>query len=455
MEDFGKRRTAKRMPNMQSDSGIGNKKSQENQKSEARTSAPQQNKTNCYGGKADANYGQQLRKGMTEQSALYKAGARVETQRNPARTHGSPRRKPSQPTEQKISVACVVRRVLLCIGSAVLFLLLSVYTLLFSVAHGPSKTVRNTLVLSAMQASATKWVPGLFLSGDTVQQILDESKVIIVDEVDINDYNPVTPDGQKDEWEDAIDGMRLIYDNGSTFKAYVLLVKDPSRVFVGPSFEYSSSGYGKRIFDAASMEGAIAAINAGEYPDNGFSTGSVPLGITYSKGKLVWADGYTDRTFMGMDNNNKLIVHEGMNKALATELGIRDGVSFKTGNILIDNDGGTVNFHYADGDNGVAQRTAIGQRADGTIIMIVTDGRSASSLGATRNDIIDMMKKYGAVTAGMLDGGSSSMMYYKNYYEKYAIDQANLDSWQMMGLVNKYKAFTNPRYMPTFFLVKE
>ena len=85
--------------------------------------------------------------------------------------------------------------------------------------------------------------------------------------------------------------------------------------------------------------------------------------------------------------------------------------------------------------------------------MLVTDGRSASSLGATHNDVIDIMVEHGAINAAMLDGGSSAMMYYENYYEKYGYDYDSLDQYQKKGLVNKYKAFTTPRYMPTFFMV--
>ena len=64
-----------------------------------------------------------------------------------------------------------------------------------------------------------------------------------------------------------------------------------------------------------------------------------------------------------------------------------------------------------------------------------------------------MMLKYGAINAGMLDGGSSTMMYYKNYITKYNVDINTLDEFQRLGIVNKYKAFTRPRYLPTFFMV--
>ena len=142
-----------------------------------------------------------------------------------------------------------------------------------------------------------------------------------------------------------------------------------------------------------------------------------------------------------------------MTRAEANELGIRDGVSFQWGNTLIQNDGTSVQTFYAPDNIARAQRTAIGQRADGTVILITTDGRSAASLGATRNDVIDMMIRYGAVTAGLLDGGSSAMMYYRNYWDILGMDYNALDEYQKMGLVNKYKAFTPPRKMPSYFLV--
>lgn len=364
-------------------------------------------------------------------------------------------RRPRREKKKRGGAGRIIRRILLCL----LVLLLSALYMLFSavatVAHGPSETVRDLLVLSAMQASATKWVPGLFLSTETVNEIVENSKKVNTDTVSIEDYGtPAGDDTQTDIWDKAIDGMLFETVNGSTYKAYVLLVKDPSRVFVGTSSDFKSGKQGARIFDVAARYGAVAAINGGEFYDaGGVGTGDNPIGTTYSEGKCVWNDGRTNRTFIGFDNENKLVVSEGMSKGRADELGIRDGVCFQTGNVLITHDGDDVTMYYADKNTGTAQRTAIGQRADGTVILLVTDGRSASSLGATHNDVIDIMVDYGAVTAGMLDGGSSAMMFYENYYDKYNFDVEQLDQYQKQGLVNKYKAFTTPRKIPTFFLV--
>jgi hypothetical protein len=53
----------------------------------------------------------------------------------------------------------------------------------------------------------------------------------------------------------------------------------------------------------------------------------------------------------------------------------------------------------------------------------------------------------------MLDGGSSAMMYYRDYYKLYNINYETLGEYQKMGLVNQYVAFTEPRRIPTYFCV--
>lgn len=367
-----------------------------------------------------------------------------------------PPRKAEKPVKEKKPAKAkkpnYVGRVLLCIFTFILMIIITVFTACFIIAHGPSPTVRNICVLSAKQASATKWVPGLFMSKDEIAAIEKASKQIDADTVSVDD---IVVDDSEDEWADAKDGMKLIFRQEPNFKAYILLIKDPSRVMLGISSDknYVGATEGMRIFDIAAKYNCVAAINGGEFSDPGGSgTGATPIGITYSGGKCVWQSG-TDRTFIGFDKDNNLVVREGMTQKKADELGVRDGCCFMSGNVIIERDGDDVKLNYANDNLGIAQKTAIGQRADGTVIMIVTDGRSTDSVGATRNDMIDLMVEYGAVSAGSLDGGSSSMLYYRNYFDVYGIDKSGLDEYQQKGLVNKYKAFTNPRRIPTYFIV--
>lgn len=388
----------------------------------------------------------------------YYGNARSEGARSSSVYTSGRQNRSNRGAKRRMTVGCVIRRILLVLLTAILFTVGSLLAVCNTLANGPSKTARDKAVMSALQASATKWMPGLFLSSDTVEEIKKNSQVVVTDVKPITDIPSGDGDGDTptaDKWANAIDGMIYENVNGTTFKGYVLLIKDPARVTVGVSSnDFAHATAGMRIFELADKYNAVAAINAGEFRDDGgVGTGYAPMGLTYSEGNCVWNDGLS-RTFMGFDKNNRLYVAEGTTYAQAEELGMRDAVSFQTGNVLITNDGTNVTYYYADSNTGVAQRTAIGQCADGTVIFLVTDGRTASSMGATRNEIIDTLISYGAVTAGMLDGGSSSMLYYRDYFTKYNIDQSQLDEYQKMGLVNKYKAFTNPRRIPTYFIVK-
>ncbi len=367
---------------------------------------------------------------------------------------------------KRLRASTVIGRTLLVFFTAVFIALFTLVALCYTLLTGPSATMRDRVVLSAMQASATKWLPGLFIDDTLVEEICARSANVQEEVISMGAFG-ATEDSDKetsdvevseteasaDEWEDAVDGMIYKTYSGATYKAYLLIVKDPSRVYVGTSSDYKSGKAGVRIFDIVERENALAAINGGEFEDiNGHGKGNTPVGLTYSKGSCVWDDGER-RTFIGFDSNNVLHATESMTRSEADALGIRDAVSFQTGNVLITNDNENVTLYYSENNVGMAQRTAIGQRADGAVILLVTDGRSASSLGATKNDLIDLMVSEGAVVAGMLDGGSSAMMYYRDYYTKYNIDTAGLDEYQKQGLTNKYKAFTKPRYIPTYFLV--
>lgn len=367
--------------------------------------------------------------------------------------------------KEPLTAGKVVGRCFIAFFTVILLALIGVYLALLSVARGPSETVRNMLVLSARQASATKWMPGLFLDKDTIDRIYENSDKVTVDVMTEEEYSNLNRDpsndgSQKeeyDEWQGGKDGTVLRIETGSTYKAYVLLVKDPSRVFVGTSSDnYETAEIGMDIFNVVAKYDAYAGINGGEFLDKGgVGTGAKPMGLTFSQGKCVWSEALR-RTFIGFDSNDRLVVSESMTLAEANRLGIRDAVSFQNGNVLIDSLDGNINFHYEGSNTGTAQRTAIGQRKDGTVIMIVTDGRTAASIGATHNDMIDLMVKYGAVNAAMLDGGSSAMLYVDSYFDHYPeFDFSKLDVYQQRGLVNKYQAFSNPRTIPTFFLVRK
>ena len=191
--------------------------------------------------------------------------------------------------------------------------------------------------------------------------------------------------------------------------------------------------------------GAVAGVNGGLYYSYG-NKGGKPLGVVVKDGQIQYNEptGYAGLYIIGFDESNilRIINIEGKNasqvKQIIEEEKIRDAVTFQE-------ESSDANNHFVkliingeerkvDGKgSGANPRTAIGQRADGAVLLLVTDGRGASGhLGATASDLIKVMKRYGAVNAANLDGGSSSSMYYNGQYEMTSVTfyYAN-SSWKL------------------------
>jgi len=198
---------------------------------------------------------------------------------------------------------------------------------------------------------------------------------------------------------------------GKYYRGKMLIVKDPSRVFVGVSGPLGGGYAGKKVVDIKESYGALAAVNASGFEDpNGVGNGGTPLGMVMSEGKLKYgyAGGYYE--VIGFDSENRL--HCGwMTGQQAINLGIRDAVCF--GPVLISN-GVKQNGLNGNGHGSYNPRTAIGQREDGTVLILMLEGRQISSIGAGMDTTADIMLEYGAVNAANLDGGASTVMYYED-----------------------------------------
>lgn len=352
----------------------------------------------------------------------------------------------------------VLRRTLLTLGTVLLMALVGLCLVLNLIFNGPSEAACRVLTTSLHEASATKWVPALFIGKEKMNQILyatDDNLVElqgITNSDEINSMKDAIQDAiqnpDNDEWKDYPDGIRIEEVKGNTYNAYVMIIRDPSKVYLSTSTDrFSKDIPGTRITDQIETENALAAINAGAFFDNGTSSsavGSVPEGLVISGGEVVWNSGKApEEGFVGLNKDNVLIVAEKMTADKAKELEIRDGCCF--GPVLVMN--GQINEVEYNANSGYNPRTAIGQRADGAILFVCIDGRQTSSLGATYGDIIDIMVEYGAVNACNLDGGSSTVMLYRDQYGRYG------EAGQVQ-MINNYSLLQEkPRRMPTFFMV--
>ncbi len=350
----------------------------------------------------------------------------------------------------------IVRRFFLLLFTIILLLVADLCLVMNLVFNGPSEAACEVLTMALTEASATKWVPGVFMGDERVEEIRAGVNIDLPDDMTDTSQVVINMDsslgGTNDEWANFPDGIRIESYAGNTFNAHIMIVRDPSRVYMGTSAEkFSTSIPGKRITEAMeSTPDAIAAVNAGAFYDDGTANsvvGSVPAGVVCARGGVVW-DAYhglvPQKGFAGFNKDNILVVAKSMTAAEAEAQGIRDGCEF--GPVLIMN--GEINMEAYNSNSGYNPRTAIGQRADGTVIFVCIDGRQANSLGGTYKDVIDIMIEYGAVNACNMDGGSSSVMLYRDTYGLYG------EAGQVQ-MINNYSLLqSQPRRMPNYWMVR-
>lgn len=350
----------------------------------------------------------------------------------------------------------ILRRSLLVFFTVIALVVVGLCMVCNLIFNGPSESARDVLTMSMLESSGMKWFPGLFIGQDKVDEIQSNVSEALPSDVSGSDSVVINPGSSvaNEEWKDHPDGIRIEYVYGDTYNAYVMLIRDPASVYMATSTEkFSTDIPGTRIHQQILTEEAIAAINAGAFFDNGTSSsvvGSVPQGLVVAGGKVVWESGSApEEGFVGFNQDNILMVAKTMTGAKAMELGIRDGCCF--GPVLIMD--GNVNMEAYNSNSGWNPRTAIGQRADGAVIFLAIDGRQAGSLGGSYADIIDIMQEFGAVNACNLDGGSSTVMLYKDTYGLYTDEDK---PWgNDIAMINNYSLLQKePRRMPTFFMVR-
>lgn len=298
---------------------------------------------------------------------------------------------------------------------SLVIILCGFYSFLGIMMKGPSPHIRDQFVSSVMESSMGGIFAKMILSDEEITAILNRNKTQEFDTITDTNLvkigenknkaaaaaaNPFDPDG---------DGVEIHEISGPMYHGIMMVVLDPSRVKVSTLEQYNHTGAGYTLKEHIEKSGAIGGVNGGKYEDKGgMGIGGWPEGIVISDGKLKM--GYPNGSYdvYGFTKDNVLVVGR-MTGQQALNIGVRDAVSF--GPTLIVNGKAA---KYSGNSGGLNPRTAIGQREDGAVLLLVIEGRKTSSMGATMADLIDVMKEYGAVNAANLDGGMSSAMWYNN-----------------------------------------
>ena len=287
------------------------------------------------------------------------------------------------------------------------------------ICHGPSESAKELFATTILETGQLKFLANVFLSKEELQEIVDKNSLQDMDaEVD---ENLINTEGNKEKELIEIHNV-----SGDGFEGTMMVVNDPAKISLATTYPWSE--YGKELGVIVDEAGAIAGVNGGIYYSSG-NKGGRPYGVTVSNGEIQDITlGWSGLYLIGFDENNllRIISLEGMNKSavekMVKEEKIRDAISFQE-------ESSDANNHFVkliiNGEkrelsgkgSGQNPRTAIGQRKDGSVLILVTDGRGKNGhLGATASDLIEIMAEYGAVNAANIDGGSSSSLYYNKKY---------------------------------------
>ncbi len=310
-------------------------------------------------------------------------------------------------------------KLFLLILETVLLAAILLYGGMYVLAKGPSPAIRKIFVTSVRETSAIGFLANLYLSDEEIAEIeaVKETEEFAPTDTSLfterMDQPADSSDGpQPDAWglvdEDG-DGIIIEPVKGTGYAGYMMVVLDPSRVIVGSV----PSSFGIRGYTVAQFVerfDAVAGTNAGGFVDpNGEGNGSLPDSTVVYEGDIYFSGCVSG--IAAIDGDSILHVAKRMTRQELIDNDIRYAVCY--GPVLISNG------EPADPESlpvSLNPRTAIGQRSDKAMLILVIDGRQASSMGASYQDEVEIMQRYGAVNAVNLDGGSSSVMWFGGDY---------------------------------------
>ena len=295
-------------------------------------------------------------------------------------------------------------------GFSILLIIIDIIVIFcFIMVYGPFRFFSDRFVTTAMTTMTHKYFARTLYSEKHIKKIMarnvtieindqtDVSKIVLANSADTGIYDSIY-DEQILKRDEGNDLYKVIKVEGSTWKGWIVAIYNPSRISAAIS---SNLKKGAKTTIMAKENDAIIAINGG-----GFKRGTNkvrPIGNYIQNEKILYNTGGIGK-LIGFNNDNVLVLLE-TTADEAIKQGVRDALEFRP--FLIVN--GVASSFKGDGGYGKRPRTAIGQRQDGIVLMVVIDGKRLGT-GISMPDLTNLFTKYKAYNAANLDGGGSSTL---------------------------------------------
>ncbi|MBQ3107220.1 MAG: phosphodiester glycosidase family protein, partial [Firmicutes bacterium] len=207
--------------------------------------------------------------------------------------------------KQKTGFGRIIGKVLLYFLTFLLVILIGLVGAVAMIDLGPSPAVRDLFVVTVTQTSAGGFLASMFLDEATIAEIIEKNSVAGSDE--ITDGDNVVIGGGDENYD--LDKIEVFDVTGPTYKGKMMVVNDPSRVFVGSIPDYTVER-GNTVQEIVAMYDGVAGVNGGGFEDiAGRGKGATPLGLVISQGE--WLNGYAGQSYyhvVGFNQEDKLVV---------------------------------------------------------------------------------------------------------------------------------------------------
>ena len=286
----------------------------------------------------------------------------------------------------------------------------------FFLMYGPYGKLRNIFVTTAMNSMHHQYLAKIFFSDEAIQKILASNYFVTINEdANVDDVKIDTKEKQK--YKDKYEEELLTRDPGNnlykilnvkigTASGYIVAIYDPEKVKLISTKQFNIGGYGEKVSSMCERYNGTVCINGGGFADSGYGS-DIPIGIVIQNGKITWGEKTADterNNIIGMTKDGKLKLMANATGNEALNANIHEALVF--GPFLIVNG---KSLEIVGDPWGKAPRVAIAQRKDGVMMFVVIDGENYIN-GATLQEMIDLLKKYGAYNAANLDGGQSTSL---------------------------------------------
>jgi exopolysaccharide biosynthesis protein len=279
--------------------------------------------------------------------------------------------------------------------------------------HGPFVNLKEYIVTTSMATNKNKFFATWFLSASEISSILAKTDSIVKDSKEnvnnvqvLKNVSNISSDSSNKASNKNSTKVSIIEIKEASFNAKLMIIDDPSKVSLGLSPKLGQVG--APLSEIVKLNKAIGGINAGGFlDDNLMGTGANPDGIVIQNGVVKFKQaGLSNFNIIGFNKDNVLVIGNSLSLGEINKSNLKCVISF--GPALVLNGVPLV----TSGGTSLQPRSAIGQRKDGTVLLLAVDGREANSAGANYKDIQNLLLKYGAYNAANLDGGSSTTMNY-------------------------------------------